>query len=181
MNYKADRVLKTLAVSPPGDVLEIGCIREKEEVPEDGFSTPMLAAACFNQGRKFVSVDNNEKHVEIANECLSSHGLTPSVLYQDAMQYLEEHKDVAHALIYYDSHRDPSYTLEQYVNSSFVPGGYVVVDDCHSYDNWMFGKGTSLIELFIKHNIKFDLYNTHPGYKMLVAKLENGKKFGKEF
>lgn len=145
---KKDVLLQELAKAPDGLVVEIGCLRERIKIDSDGWSTLYLAQECSKRKLTFISVDVNEHNVAIAQEVLIQHGLNPSVVsVKDGTKFLQSlYPEKRLAFLYLDSADDPDINFQQYSSANMLPGGIIVVDDCHSYDGNKFGKGTRIIE-----------------------------------
>lgn len=184
-NLKAKTLLKALNKAPPtGLIIECGCIRELEEQIEDGFSTVYLAQYAKDNGRDFSSFDISIDNVLKAKNTLKKRGLFPSVYCKDgtkAIKYISNNpfsKPIS--FLYLDSHRHPSFSLEQYMMAKLIPGSIVCIDDAFEYDGFQYGKATFLKQLFEKQNIEHSLEptfsnNVYQNY-MLVAIIKNGKE-----
>ena len=164
-----------------GDIIEIGCIREPDEVPEDGFSTVYLAQYAKDNNRNFISWDTNLQNVRMARTALGSRDLNPlSVIKGDGEEALKATPHNEIAFLYLDSHRNPAFTLNQYKAANLLPGAIVCVDDAYHYDEgFKFGKATFLKQLFEQKAINHQLVPTfsNGAYQnyMLVAQIVDGK------
>jgi len=176
-NQKASVLLYAMQLAPQnGLFVEIGCIREDHEVATDGYSTVYMSKYCKNLDLRFVSVDNQEKNVVMANKVLEKEGLKPEVITEDGKKFLEYEDAIS--FLYLDSHRHPQYSYDQYINSELAEGAVVAIDDAQPYDDHELGKATQLVELFEVEGISWRLIPTEPGFSMVVAKFPRGKKHG---
>jgi hypothetical protein len=82
------------------------------------------------------------------------------------------------SFLYLDSHRDPQYSYDQYIEAALAPGAVIAIDDAQPYDGYPLGKATLLVELFKKEGIACRLVPTEPGFGMVIAKFPNGKEHG---
>lgn len=182
-NRKAEVLLDALSKAQNGLWIEIGCIREDKEVPTDGFSTYYLAKMANIRNCLFRSYDTNHENVEMAKRALEKHHLlniNAQVYRMDgetALKYRAAEKEEI-SFLYLDSHRLPIYSAAQYLAAPLAEGAVVVIDDCHSFDGFEYGKGNILVSLFEKHDIEWEIFDTEPGFRMIVAYLPNGKKSG---
>ncbi len=184
INFKAKALEMAMQTAPIQDsttiFVEIGCIREDHEVPSDGYSTVHMARYCIEHDLQFVSVDANEENVAIARTALrkelggSASPLpgAPVVIHLDGEKYLKACNPIS--FLYLDSHRDPEYSLNQFLVANLVPGAVVAIDDAHPYDGWEYGKATDLIKLFDAEEIKWKIVPTHPQFKMVIARIVDG-------
>jgi len=157
-----------------GLFLEIGCIREDHEVPQDGWSTIHLARYCAYRDIQFISVDCVEENVSMANLILDKEGLGPCVVHNDGEKEVASHGPIS--FLYLDSHRIPRYSTDQWLAAELVPGAMVVIDDAHEYDGLPYGKATELVEIFAEAGTHFKVWHTEPGFRMCVAKFPDGKQ-----
>ncbi len=162
--------------SKPGLIIEIGCIRQEQEVAEDGFSTFYLAQFAHDTGREFKSFDIEPENVRIANKVLKSHNLPESVFQADGKFVLPTLGAIS--FLFLDAHRIPAISFEQYKAAELAKDAIVVIDDAHTFDGNQYGKATYCVQVFDKYNIKWDIFDTEPGFKMIVAKFPNGKRNG---
>jgi predicted O-methyltransferase YrrM len=180
-NKKAELLLTKLNEAPPGLCVEIGCIREDHEVLEDGYSTYYLARHCKTYDRIFVSYDIEQKCVDIANDMLERYMLNPIVKKADGKIALKQSGPIA--FLFLDSHRHPSFSLEQYREAELVPGAILIVDDAQPIDDHEFGKAQFIKEIFDHNNIPYEIVDTANNknyqWRSLVAVIKNGKKAGK--
>ena len=175
-NKKAEILLNAATKAIGNTFIEIGCIREKKEVPEDGFSTYYLAKFCKENNKIFKSFDIEKNNVDIANEVLLSHGFDPIVKQQDGKEALLECGPID--FLFLDAHRIPAISYDQYIVAELAKNAIVVIDDAHTFDNNEFGKATYLIYLFKKYNIPYEIKDTCPGFKTAIAYIKDGKKSG---
>ena len=176
INFKAKALEMAMQMAPQtGLFVEIGCIREDHEVPSDGYSTVHMARYCIERGIHFLSVDHNEGNVSIARSVLARElGVDGEifVLRDDGQSFLKQYENIS--FLYLDSHRDPEYSLNQFLVAKLVPGAVVAIDDAHPYDGWEHGKATDLIKLFDAEEIKWKIVPTHPQFKMVIARIVDG-------
>jgi predicted O-methyltransferase YrrM len=177
-NLKANVLMFAAQQAPPGGTaVEIGCIRESIEVPQDGFSTVYLAIHCEEHNVPFYSVDIFYENIDKARSALDSNKLYKAELICcDGKDFLQQWNIYDRGLIsflYLDSHRDPQYSLDQFLaaRDKLAPDAIVAIDDAHVYDGFDYGKATYLIDLFKKENIKYKILSTEPGFKMVIAKI----------
>lgn len=175
INRKAETLLEATRKAPTGLWIEIGCIRENHEVPTDGFSTIYLAREAISRGCAFISIDKDPNIALMANKTLIAHRLPAFVRAVDGKEFLQGIDDPI-SFLYFDSHRLPIFTTEQYIESHLASGAVIAVDDCHSFDNNKYGKGTHLVDIFEKQKIQYEIKDTEPGFKMLVAYFPKGKE-----
>lgn len=164
-------------MSPNGLMVEIGCIRQEHEVPEDGFSTVHLARFAKSNGRIFLSFDNEQPTVDLANGVLKREGFKSLVECKDGIQALNELGLIS--FLYLDSHKDPQFSFNQFKAAELAPGAIVAIDDTHEYEKWKFGKATSLIALAEENDWPFDIVPTFKGWyetAMTILQFPNGKK-----
>ncbi|MCK5610093.1 hypothetical protein KAR91_49930 [Candidatus Pacearchaeota archaeon] len=176
-NEKARVLLEAVAISPKGLMIEIGCIRQEQEVPEDGFSTIHLAHLAEREGRTFCSFDNEQPTVDLANRVLKREGFKPLVECKDGVQALNELGPIS--FLYLDSHKDPQFSLDQFRAAELAPGAIVAIDDTHEYEQWKFGKATSLIALAEANDWPFDIVPTFKGWYQTattIIQFPNGKE-----
>lgn len=174
-NEKAKTLLAAAQMAPDtGDAFEIGCIREDHEVPTDGYSTVHLARFFQGRDRFFFSIDTNMENVEMANDVLRREKLKSCVVRGDGKDFLECLGDSTQiAFLFLDSHRDPQYTLDQFLvaRKRLLPGAMVCVDDAHSYDSWDLGKATYLAEYLDQAEIPYEIRPTETGFAMMVFRV----------
>jgi len=181
-NQKAKVLIEAVHLAPTGLIVEIGCIRQDREVPEDGFSTIYLAKFTHQNTPfyTFRSFDNSESTCIMANRVLGEHDLPYRVEWQDGKEAVKEVGPIG--FLYLDSHKDPFFSFEQYKAAELVPGAIVAIDDTHRIDQYKFGKATLLIQVFEARDIKFEIVPTfeNENYKtgMTIAKFPEGKQSG---
>jgi predicted O-methyltransferase YrrM len=178
-NRKAEILLNALEQAPEGLIVEVGCIREEIEVPTDGYSTYHLAKAAKEKGRKFLSFDIEPKNVEIGNRVLKNAGLHSEesfVQQADGKIMLPTLGPIS--FLYLDSHRLPIVSAAQYIVVELAPNAVIAIDDAHEFDEYKYGKATILIDIFEKFNIKYEIFDTEPGFKMVIAYFPDGKECG---
>jgi predicted O-methyltransferase YrrM len=166
-NQKAAVLIEAAKRAPAGLFAEIGCIREDHEVPQDGFSTVYLAKYCEGAGNEFISVDVEQKHVDIANAVLKDRGLPQVVRKEDGEKFLRELETPISFL--------PESSYYQFFEAGLAEGAVVVVDDAHNYDNQRHGKATYLVAMLDKQGRKYEIRQTEPGFAMLTFEVPNGK------
>ena len=176
MNKKAKILLESLLFAPSGLICEIGCIREGKEVPEDGFSTYYLAEFAKHNRRPFKSYDICEENVNIANKVLRESNLPESVYVADGKVILPTLGPIS--FLFLDAHRIPAISFEQYQAAELASNAIVVIDDAQFMDGNQYGKATYCVLVFMKNGIKWEIKNTEPGFKMVIAYFPNGKKSG---
>lgn len=172
-NRKAQLLLQILAKAPPGDVVEVGCLRSLHEVATDGHSTYYLALECLARGREFTSVDVDPVVVDVANEVLRRAGLPALARVSDGAEKLKACGPLA--MVYLDSSDEPSDTLGQLAAADILPGGYVVVDDAQANGLNLFGKATLVVRHCSQNGVPFDIVGTEPGFSALVLRFPDGK------
>ncbi len=182
INFKAKALEMAMQQAPHQDTtttifVEIGCIREDHEVPSDGYSTVHIARYCVERGIYFRSVDSNEDNVKIARAVLrreiSADPDTDKLVKQyDGEKWLKACSPIS--FLYLDSHREPEFSLNQFLAAKLVSGAIVAIDDAHPYDGHEYGKATDLIPLFDAENIKWKIIPTHPQFKMVIARVSEG-------
>jgi predicted O-methyltransferase YrrM len=175
-NLKAKVLLEAAARAPNGLWVEIGCIREDHEVPQDGFSTFHLAKTAQKRGCRFITIDKGQACTAIATKILSEHELSGEVILGDGKDEVKKLGPIS--FLYLDSHRLPIFSAEQFREAELVPGAIVVIDDCHAFDNMAYGKGDILIRVFNANGIKWEIKDTEPGFRMVIAKFPLGKIAG---
>lgn len=176
-NRKAEVLLDAVAMSPDGLMVEIGSVRQANEVPEDGYSTVYLARYALESGREFRSFDNEQSTVNLANQILRNEGLQPSVECRDGVEAVAALDPIS--FLYLDSHKDPQYSIEQFKAAALKPGAIVAIDDTHRYEEWEFGKATYLIALAESQSWPFDIVDTFESYyktAMTIIQIPEGKK-----
>lgn len=181
-NRKAEVLLAAFDMAPDGLSVELGCIRQEHEVPEDGYSTVHLARSAAERGREFRSFDNEQPTVDLANRVLQREGLDPLVECRDGATAVTELGPIS--FLYLDSHRDPEISLAQYRAAELAPGAIVAIDDTHRYEGWEYGKATDLIALCMERpeELPFDLVETFSNGRyttyMTVIQVVEGKTRG---
>lgn len=175
-NKKAECLMNAVKLAPEGLMVEIGCIREPKEVPQDGFSTYYLGTYAKEKELVFRSFDVNPDNVFMGNKVLTDAGCKPTVDIADGKEILPTLGPIA--FLYLDSHRIPQYSLEQYIAAELMPGAVVCIDDANTYDGYQFGKATMLIDLWNNVGIQWKLQVTEPGFGMVWATIPEGKQSG---
>lgn len=125
----------TTKFDEPLVIVETGSIRNvaPQYVLGDGHSTHIVANWLLNQNVKhaFYSVDLS---IVVAKKYLEKLGLIKYVnlIQSDSRAFLEEFPGTFH-LGYLDSANDATLILEEFqiLENKMVPGGIVVIDDCH--------------------------------------------------
>jgi len=174
VNLKAQRLLLSLDMAPPGPVAEVGSARYPTEVDSDGFSTVYLARRCRDEGRLFYSFDKDWEVVKNANAVLQEHGLLPLAVCDDGAVGLARLAPLA--LLYLDGSDDPLEAEAQYRAATFAPGAVVVIDDANSYNGREYGKADRLYPLLQECGASVTIHDTErpanqEPYRMLVAVL----------
>jgi len=177
MNKKAELLLKYANQAPLGLFVEIGCIRHEIE-DEDGWSTLYLAKYCSDRNKQFMSFDNDLESVRIANAVLQNNNLPQCVSHKDGTKAIEGVNCYAISYLLLDSHKNPSFSFEQYKAAELVPGAVLIVDDAQKIDDWSYGKADFIQKIFYKQRREYEIIETIPGWSSFVAILPNGKKYG---
>lgn len=175
INFKAKALEMAMQRAPQtGLFVEIGCIREDHEVPSDGYSTVHIARYCRDNDLQFWSVDSNDDNITKACEAICREDLSDHVTlsHKDGASFLKSCDPIS--FLYLDSHRDPEFSLNQFLVAKLVPGAVVAIDDAHQYDGYEYGKATDLILLFDAEHIEWKIIPTHPQFKMVIAKVSEG-------
>lgn len=180
-NKKARVLLEALGLAPDGLIVEIGCVRQDHEVPEDGYSTVYLARYAREKGCSFKSFDNEQQTVYLANRLLNQEGFLPLVECIDGVDALTQETEPI-VFLYLDSHRDPQFSMDQYLAAELAPGAIVAIDDTHAYEQWEYGKATNLIALAVARELPFDIVPTFSNQQyqtaMTIIQIPDGKAKG---
>ncbi len=178
-NRKAKVLLEALDMAPNGLIVEIGSVRQENEVEEDGFSTVYLASYANDNNLDFHSYDNEQPTVDLANMVLQRNGLNQLVECRDGVEALKSLGPIS--FLYLDSHKNPQFSLDQYRAANLAPGAIVCIDDTHSYEGWEFGKATYLIDLAERSSLPFDIVDTFESYyktAMTIIQIPESKVSG---
>lgn len=166
MTRKASRLLSAFSPLPAGSlVVEVGCVRRREETAGDGWSTVYLARKARKAGWRFVSIDSDPEACAIARDLTGARIIcspgTCGVARVSARTKI--------AGLYLDGGASPQETAEQYEAARLADRAIVVIDDVHDFGGNRLGKGGIAIGLLERDGFRVQIHDTEPGYRMAVA------------
>lgn len=173
-NPKAQLLLDLLAELPDATTLvEMGCIRSLRERPEDGFSTVYLARIAQARDGMLYSIDLDQWHLNIAGQAVRERSLESwaSFIQGDGPSVLELFGQRIDFL-YLDGPDDPEVTLAAFQSAEYwlAYNAVVCLDDCHTYNNNLMGKGSLAIPYAMSQGWNLEVIPTYKHWQSGVLR-----------